>query len=128
MPLMHRILLIVSAIWTAYYILRGIRKSQLSIQDSIFWIVFSVVAFLLAVFPNVAIGMTQLLGFVSPANFIFLVFIFILYIKLFSTSQKISVLENKIKKLGYELALKNMEERDGKDQIKGTDAGGELLK
>jgi len=128
MPLMLRILLIVSAIWTAYYILRGIRKSQLSIQDSIFWIVFSVVAFLLAVFPNVAIGMTQLLGFVSPANFIFLVFIFILYIKLFSTSQKISVLENKIKKLGYELALKNMEERDGKDQIKGTDAGGELLK
>lgn len=125
---MLRILLIVSAIWTAYYILRGIRKSQLSIQDSIFWIVFSVVAFLLAVFPNVAIGMTQLLGFVSPANFIFLVFIFILYIKLFSTSQKISVLENKIKKLGYELALKNMEERDGKDQIKGTDAGGELLK
>jgi len=128
MPLMLRILLIVSAIWTAYYILRGIRKSQLSIQDSIFWIVFSVVAFLLSVFPNVAIGMTQLLGFVSPANFIFLVFIFILYIKLFSTSQKISVLENKIKKLGYELALKNMEERDGKDQIKGTDAGGELLK
>ena len=128
MPLMLRILLIVSAIWTAYYILRGIRKSQLSIQDSIFWIVFSVVAFLLAVFPNVAIGMTQLLGFVSPANFIFLVFIFILYIKLFSTSQKISVMENKIKKLGYELALKNMEERDGKDQIKGTDAGGELLK
>lgn len=128
MPLMLRILLIVSAIWTAYYILRGIRKSQLSIQDSIFWIVFSVVAFLLAVFPNVAIGMTQLLGFVSPANFIFLVFIFILYIKLFSTGQKISVLENKIKKLGYELALKNMEERDGKDQIKGTDAGGELLK
>lgn len=128
MPFMLRILLIVSAIWTAYYILRGIRKSQLSIQDSIFWIVFSVVAFLLAVFPNVAIGMTQLLGFVSPANFIFLVFIFILYIKLFSTSQKISVLENKIKKLGYELALKNMEERDGKDQIKGTDAGGELLK
>lgn len=125
---MLRILLIVSAIWTAYYILRGIRKSQLSIQDSIFWIVFSVVAFLLAVFPNVAIGMTQLLGFVSPANFIFLVFIFILYIKLFSTGQKISVLENKIKKLGYELALKNMEERDGKDQIKGTDAGGELLK
>jgi len=125
---MLRILLIVSAIWTAYYILRGIRKSQLSIQDSIFWIVFSVVEFLLAVFPNVAIGMTQLLGFVSPANFIFLVFIFILYIKLFSTSQKISVLENKIKKLGYELALKNMEERDGKDQIKGTDAGGELLK
>ena len=128
MPFMLRILLIVSAIWTAYYILRGIRKSQLSIQDSIFWIVFSVVAFLLAVFPNVAIGMTQLLGFVSPANFIFLVFIFILYIKLFSTSQKISVLENKIKKLGYELALKNMEERDGKEQMKGTEAGGELLK
>ena len=112
MPLMLRILLIVSTIWTSSYILRGIRKSQLSIQDSIFWIVFSLVVFLLAVFPQIAIGMTQMLGFVSPANFIFLVFIFTLYIKLFATSRKISVLENKIKKLSYELALKNLEDRE----------------
>ena len=112
MPLMLRILLIVSTIWTSSFILRGIRKSQLSIQDSIFWIVFSVVVFLLAVFPQIAIGMAQMLGVVSPANFIFLVFIFTLFIKLFSTSRKISLLENKIKKLSYELALRNLEDRD----------------
>ena len=101
-----RVLLIVSSLGTLIYILGRIHKARLRIQDSIFWIVFSFITLILAVFPHIVYGLTELVGVDSPVNLVFLIFIFIAYIKLFSTTARISALENKINRLAYEEAMK----------------------
>ena len=67
---------------------------------------------ILAFFPQIAIGMAQQLGIISPVNFDFLVFIFCAFIKIFSMAAKISNLEDKINKLSYEEAKRRMQEQE----------------
>lgn len=107
-----RILLIFSSVFTVIYILRRIQKTQLRIQDSVFWIVFSGIVLILALFPHVIVKLTALLGVASPVNFVYLVFIFFAYIKLFTTTARVSSLENKLRALAYEEALRKKQEAD----------------
>ena len=79
MPTMLRILLIVSSLLTVGYILSRIHKAKMRIQDSIFWIIFALIAVLLAIFPQIVYWMTSMLGIESPVNFVYLVFIFLAY-------------------------------------------------
>ena len=95
-----------------YFVLKRIHKDQLRIQDFIFWILLSVLVLILAFFPQIAIGMAQHLGIISPVNFVFLVFIFCAFIKIFSMAAKISNLEDKINKLSYEEAKRRMQEQE----------------
>ena len=52
------------------------------------------------------------LRIISPVNFVFLVFIFCAFIKIFSMAAKISNLEDKINKLSYEEAKRRMQEQE----------------
>lgn len=118
MSTVFRIVLIASSILTVVYILYRIHKNQLRIQDSIFWILFSAVVLLLAFFPQPMIRISNALGIISSVNFVFLVFIFVAYIRLFSVTSKLSMLENKLKTLTYQEALKEKEQTD--KEMKGT--------
>ena len=112
MSLALRILLMIFSVGFVYFVLKRIHKDQLRIQDSIFWILLSVLVLFLAFFPQIAIGMAQHLGIISPVNFVFLVFIFCAFIKIFSMAAKISNLEDKINKLSYEEAKRRMQEQE----------------
>ena len=112
MSLALRILLMIFSVGVVYFVLKRIHKDQLRIQDSIFWILLSVLVLILAFFPQIAIGMAQQLGIISPVNFVFLVFIFCAFIKIFSMAAKISNLEDKINKLSYEEAKRRMQEQE----------------
>ena len=112
MSLALRILLMIFSVGFVYFVLKRIHKDQLRIQDSIFWILLSVLVLILAFFPQIAIGMAQQLGIISPVNFVFLVFIFCAFIKIFSIAAKISNLEDKINKLSYEEAKRRMQEQE----------------
>ena len=100
------VLLSVSIITVAFLLIR-IKKSQFLIGDSIFWIFFSIMIFIMAVFPKLSAYFSSLLGFESPSNFIFVVFIFLLLIKVFTLNYQMTALEKKLKKLVSETALKN---------------------
>ena len=112
MSLALRILLMIFSVGFVYFVLKRIHKDQLRIQDSIFWILLSVLVLILAFFPPIASGMAQQLGLISPVNFVFLVFIFCAFIKIFSMAAKISNLEDKINKLSYEEAKRRMQEQE----------------
>ena len=122
MSLALRILLMIFSVGFVYFVLKRIHKDQLRIQDSIFWILLSVLVLILAFFPQIAIGMAQQLGIISPVNFVFLVFIFCAFIKIFSMAAKISNLEDKINKLSYEEAKRRMQEQEveGEQNEPGT--------
>lgn len=100
-----RLLILVASIVTLFYVLRRIRKSQLQIEDSLFWIFLSLVFVVMGAFPQIVYAATRFFGFQAPVNMIFLVIISILLLKVFLSSIKISQLENKLEQLVQELAI-----------------------
>lgn len=114
MSLVLRIALIIAAICTVFFLLYSIKKSKMRIEDSLFWISFSLLVLLLSVFPGIASYCSYLLGFQAPVNFIFLFFIFILIVRDFFANRRISQLENRVKELAQQVAIERLDhyERD----------------
>lgn len=104
-----RVLLIAVSCFFFWYVLRKIRKSQLQIEHSIFWVSLSVVFIIFSIFPRSVYFLTSLCGMVAPVNFLFLTMIFILLIKIFTMSIRIGQMEEKIKNLAQQAAIRNNE-------------------
>lgn len=110
MSLVFRIILIVASVISFLYMMKKIRQSKLQIEHALFWIVFSIIIVILAVFPQIAIWMADILEIQSPVNLVYLIVIFILIVKLFLDTLYISKLENKIKNLIQHEAIREHEE------------------
>lgn len=107
MSVLLRILMLVGAVSLLIFMLKRIRQSKLKIEYAVFWIVFSAVLVFMGLFPYIFYMISDLIGFQSPINMIYLVIIFILIVKLFLTSLQISQLENKIDNLVQKIAIQN---------------------
>ena len=108
-----RIVLIAASILTTILIMRRIRQSKLQIEDSIFWIGFSSVLILFSLFPRIPDLLARMAGTYTTANFIYLAVIFLLIVKMFHMSIKMSQLETRVKELVQEMALEgNKRERE----------------
>ena len=105
MSIYLRIILVVISMLSMLNILKRVRKSKLQIEYSIFWIVFSILLILVAVFPQPMFVLAQILGIQSPANMVFLFVIFILLIKLFNMTIEVSQLQYKQQELVKKIAL-----------------------
>lgn len=75
------------------------------IEESLFWIGFSFMLILFSIFPQIVFKMSDMVGTQSPSNFIFLFIIFVLIVRMFQMSMKISQLEAKFKDLVARMAI-----------------------
>ena len=116
MSIVLRLCLTLVSIATFVVIVKKIRNSKVQIETSLFWIVFAVGLLILSFFPELAFFATNLLGIQAPVNFIFLFFIFILLIHQFFNSIKISELENKLKELTQELAVRELTSKEDNEK------------
>lgn len=98
-------LLLIGALFMAVYIFKEIRSSQMRIEDALFWILTALLFVLLGVFPGIAIHAAVLIGVQSPANLVFLVAIFLLLVKCFSLTKKVSMLEHKLQYFAQTYAI-----------------------
>ena len=106
MTIWFQIVLIFVSLATVTFILRGIRKSQVQINDSLFWIFFSLVLLVFSVFPKLAEIIARALGIVSAVNFIFLFIIFLLLINQYQLTVRLSKLDTKFKNLVQTIDLR----------------------
>lgn len=113
-----RIVLIVMSILTTSYMMRKIRNAKAQIEDSIFWIFLSALLIVISIFPSIPAFVSKILGIMAPVNFLFLFMIFILLVKVFSMSLKISALETKLKNLIQEIAIQDKEEEENEKTCK----------
>ena len=104
--LVFRIALIVCSILTTVFMIKKIRNSKLQIEHAIFWLMFALLT----------IWGAKLLGIYSSTNFIFLVILFIVIIKLFMATIEISNLEYRIKELSQKIAIDEKFEADSNDK------------
>lgn len=121
MTFMLRIVLIIVSMATTALIMRRIRQSKLQIEDSIFWIGFSFILILFSIFPQIPAILARMAGTYTTANFIFLAVIFLLIVKMFHMSIKMSQLESRVKELVQEMALE--ENRRVAEKSNKTEAG-----
>lgn len=111
MTITLRVALTVVSILNCAWVIMRIRKAQVKIEDTVFWILFSGLLMLLSLFPQIAEIGAKLLGVQSQTNFLFLTILYVLIIKTFRMSIKISVLESKLSKLVQELAVDKVTEK-----------------
>lgn len=101
------IALIIACVVTIFFVLRKIKKSQFKIGDTLYWIFFTVFLLVMCVFPKAIYWVSNLIGFESPSNFIFVVIIFLLLVKTFLLDARVSKNEEKLTKLTQKYALDN---------------------
>lgn len=104
-----RIILIVAAIGLMAFLLHSIKKSKMSIEDAMFWVAFSLLIVLMSIFPQIPSLLSDVIGFQSPVNFVFLFFIFILILRDFFSNRRISQLENRVKELTQQIAIDRLD-------------------
>ena len=109
-----RALLIVCAFLVLFFIIRKLRKSQIQVMDSIFWLLFSFSLVVLAIFPEIAFTLSKLLGFQAPVNFVMLYVIAILVMRDFSATVSNAALKAKVTALIQEIALRDSSEREAR--------------
>ena len=101
--------LILMSLLVLVIMVRKIRQSRAKIEDSMFWVFFALLLVVFSIFPQAANWLSDLVGTMSTANFIFLLMIFLLLVKCFSMSMRISQLETKLKELVQKIALDDNE-------------------
>lgn len=104
-----RIIFVIGAICLVIFLLHSIKKSKMGIEDSLFWVVLSIGILLIAIFPEIPSFLSDTIGFMSPVNFVFLVFIFVLIVRDFLSNRRISQLENRVKELTQQIALDRLD-------------------
>ena len=107
MSLQLQLVFITASVLTLVFILLKIRKHKLNIDDSIVWILWSIVLLIFSLFPKLVNKISDFLGFMSTSNFILSLFVFFLYIIVFSQNIRISNLTQKNKELIQKLSLKD---------------------
>ena len=114
MTLVLRILLLIGALFAMGIVINSVRKSKIRISDSVYWVVSAGILVLFALIPQLAYFFSSLFGFMSPANFVLLLVIVMILIRLFHQSCAISKLTYKVEQLSSELALRDKDTRDEK--------------
>lgn len=100
-----RCLLVLGSLFTAVFILRRVRKAQVQIEDTVFWLIFSAGLLLLSIFPQAAFWLSRMLGFQSPINLVYLLIIFVLLVKQFFMTIRVSQMDSKLRSLAQKVAL-----------------------
>ena len=91
-----RVLLLLVSICTFLYMIRKLRKEQMQTLDTLFWAVFSVTILIMSVFSDFVIKCTEYLGVQSAVNFVYLVIIFFLILRIFLLNVRVCKLELKL--------------------------------
>lgn len=109
-----RVLLVISAVYMLFFILKRIRDAKLKIEYIVFWVIFSILLVIMGIFPTVFYKISRLIGFQSPINMVFLIVIFVLIVKNFFMTIQISQLENKIDNLVQQIAIDRKIDKEDK--------------
>lgn len=104
-----RIALVVFATIVFLGIIHKLRRSQINVIDSFFWLLFALSFIVLAVFPQIAYYIASMLGFVSPSNCVLLFVIFVLVVHSFSTTIRLNEMNRKLNSLVQDIAIHDNE-------------------
>lgn len=118
MSITLRVILIVASLFSCFLCVKRIKQAKLKVENSVVWLIGSIVLILMSVFSSAVEWVSYNLGFIAPVNFVFLIVIVFLLIQTFINNIKISMLNEKIKDLDHYIALNEYEKNNDKTNDK----------
>lgn len=100
-----RIVLVVGSLLFLLYLLNNLRKTKISTDMSVIWIIISCLIVIMAVFPQPFIYLTKFVGIESAVNGILVFFILVLLLLVFFLFKKIAKLEFKLTELVQKIGI-----------------------
>lgn len=97
--------LILISVLTFLFVLYCSIVHRMNIRYAVLWTLWSISVIILSVFPDIIDLFTSILNIASPVNTLFLIMMFLLYLISFYIFLKISLLNEQVKNISYELAL-----------------------
>ncbi len=116
MTITLRVILILASLFSCFLCVKRIKQSKLKIENSIVWMLGSIILILMSLFSNVVEWISDKLGFMAPVNFVFSILIVFLLIQTFINNIRISNLNEKIKDLNHYIALNEYEQKQKKGE------------
>lgn len=101
------IILIIACVVTLFFVIRKIKKSQFKIGDTLYWLLFCLLLLAMGIFPKAVSWVSDIIGFESPSNFIFVAIIFLLLVKIFLLDARLAKVEDKLCKFAQKYAIDN---------------------
>jgi hypothetical protein len=100
-----QVLLVVFCLGLLAIIVQQIKTSRVIFSDFNYWIVFTLLLILMALFPNVVTRIAMFMQIETPVFAVFLIVIFLLILLVLSASFRISVLNRRFIQLTQKIAL-----------------------
>ena len=114
-----RIVLLIGALLTFFYVIKGVKKSKFRARETFFWLLLSFIFVLLGIFPGIAEWAAKILHVSSPSNLVYLGVIFLLLIKIFTMDRNIAKTEHQMTELTQKIAI----DRLNQDQKENAGSG-----
>lgn len=106
MGIQLRVSLVVCSLLIFLFVMRRVRRSTLEMADAVFWLLLAAALIVVALVPQLAYWVSDLLGFRSPSNFVFACGIIVLLVRTFHQDQQVAVLRRKLSSLVQHEALR----------------------
>lgn len=106
-----RTVLVIGSVCFMVYLISDLRKTKISVDMSVIWVIISCLIVIMAIFPQPLIYLTGVLGIQSPVNGVLVFFILILLLLVFYLSKKISRLEFKLREIAHEIGINDLKNK-----------------
>lgn len=100
-----QLLLIICSAATFLFVIYNIRKSKMDVKYAVIWISWTIIVAVISIFPRIVDIVSSWMGIYAPTNTLFLAMLFILYILSFYVYINLSMMNQKIRNLVYEVAI-----------------------
>ena len=105
MTISLEIFLMLLLVFQIYLIVKVVKKKKLTMKYASFWIFLIVCMFFIVLFPNIVYKLSDLAGFETTSNMLFLLGFFFLFYIAFVITTSISILNEKVKMLIQEISI-----------------------
>lgn len=95
----------IAALILLFIIIICLKHNSISIKNSVAWFILPIAFLLISIFPQPIVALSNLFGFETLSNFIFVIIIALLILVCFSLTISLSRQQVKITKLIQELSL-----------------------
>ncbi|MCH1940223.1 DUF2304 domain-containing protein [Holdemania massiliensis] len=100
-----QIALFIASLLTFIFVISCSKKHKMNIRYAIVWTLWSLGIIFISLYPQIVDYISNILNIAVPVNTLFLIMIFLLYLLSFYLFLKISLLNEQIKNIAYEIAL-----------------------
>ncbi len=96
---------IIIALIIIIFIAHSVKKSRLSIKESFWWMIGSILMLILSIFPGLVNWAAKIFGISYPPTILFVFCILFLIYMVFRNSKRIAVQQEKIVELSQQIAI-----------------------